>query len=85
MSQVLSLSPIVYLVIGGVLLVVTVWIYHWLRVRRFSRLNAVGVEMFKSYNNMMLVRSGENVMRMLATVGLLGGCLLVGVGLFKMV
>lgn len=84
MSPALSLSPIVYLIVGGVVLAVTVWLYHWLRVRRFSRLNAVGLETFKSYNHMMMVRSGESFMRLLATAGLLGGCLLVGVGLFKL-
>lgn len=84
MSQVLSLSPIVYLVMGGILSIVAFWLYHWLRMRRFSRLNAVGVEMFATYNKMMLIRSWESFVRLLATVGLLAGCVLVGIGLFKM-
>lgn len=85
MPTALSLSPYVYLVLGSVLLAASGWVYHWLRMRRFARLNQLGVEMFKSYNHMTLVRSGENIMRTMAATGLLGGCLLLGVGLFKLI
>jgi len=85
MPSSLSVPASAYLIAGGVVLLAPAWLFHRLRARRFARLNAVGIEVFQSYNHMMLVRSGEGVMRLLASLCVLGGCLLVGVGIFKLI
>ena len=66
--------------LGGAMIVLSLFTFYALRRRAFHRRNQLGVEMFRSYAHMIWTRNLEYFIRLIAFGGLVAGGLIIAIG-----